>query len=101
MLRFAVLFQAIMATVAVAQPIDAENIAIVVGSSEICGYALSDAKVKDAVHRIVVPSSEDDRHAFQYMLTIQASRLQNMSDIERTAQCSLQEKLAETYGLTP
>lgn len=80
---------------------DAEAIALTVGSAETCGYSLDKQKVVATVQEKVATASDADRDNFQYLLSVQGDRLGRLSDIERTAQCALQEKMADKFGLTP
>jgi hypothetical protein len=79
----------------------ARELGQIVRTADICGYKLDAAKVTKVMEDRIANMSETARASFQTGGGAQKIRLENMNEIERTAACALQAKLAQKYGLTP
>ncbi|TAY66553.1 hypothetical protein ELG88_09805 [Rhizobium leguminosarum] len=74
----------------------------IVGGADLCGYKLDDAKLEAFMQNKIANLDDTSRMHFSNVRGTQQVQLSKMmSDTERKAQCALQAKLAEKYGLTP
>ncbi|MBY5682641.1 hypothetical protein HFO32_10780 [Rhizobium leguminosarum] len=73
----------------------------IIGSADLCGYKLDDAKLTSFMQNKIANLDETARMHFANARGAQVQLAKMMSDTERKAQCALQAKLAEKYGLTP
>ncbi|MGV4796125.1 hypothetical protein [Rhizobium sp. F40D2] len=73
----------------------------IIGSADLCGYKLDDAKVSAFMQDKIANLDATARMHFTNARGAQVQLAKMMSDTERKAQCALQAKLAQKYGLTP
>ncbi|MDR7027248.1 hypothetical protein [Rhizobium rosettiformans] len=79
----------------------AREVGQIVGTAEICGYALDADKVAAFVSERLAAMDPMARGWFQTGSGAHKIRLEKLSEIERTAVCATQAKVAAKYGLTP
>ncbi|KQV83235.1 hypothetical protein [Rhizobium sp. Root1220] len=73
----------------------------IIGSADLCGYKLDDAKLTAFMENTIANLDDTSRMHFTNARGAQVQLAKMMSDTERKAQCALQAKLAQKYGLTP
>ncbi|MBX4889769.1 hypothetical protein [Rhizobium bangladeshense] len=73
----------------------------IIGGADMCGYKLDDAKLEAFMQNKIANLDETARMHFTNARGAQVQLSKMMSDTERKAQCALQAKLAQNYGLTP
>lgn len=79
----------------------ANEAAQIIGSADLCGYKLDDAKVATFMQEKIANLDDTARMHFTNARGAQVQLAKMMSDTERKAQCAFDAKLAEKYGLTP
>lgn len=73
----------------------------IIGSADLCGYKLDDAKVATFMQDRIANLDDTARMHFTNARGAQVQLAKMMSDTERKAQCAFNAKMAEKYGLTP
>lgn len=71
----------------------------IIGTADLCGYTLSPAKVSAFMTDTLAEMDQTSRMTFQSAGGAHKIRMNEMSEIERTAACALQAKLARKMGL--
>jgi hypothetical protein len=73
----------------------------IIGGADICGYKLDDAKTATFMESTVAALDDTARMHFNNTRALQVQAFSQMSSTEKKAQCALQAKLAQKYGITP
>ncbi len=73
----------------------------IIGSADLCGYKLDDAKLEAFMQDKIANLDATARMQFTNARGAQVQLAKLMSTTEMRAQCALQAKLAQKYGLTP
>ncbi|TBZ81422.1 MULTISPECIES: hypothetical protein [Rhizobium] len=79
----------------------ANEVGQIIGAADLCGYKLDDAKTAAFMENTVANLDEGSRMHFSNVRSVQGHVFKGMTETERKAQCALQAKLAQKYGLTP
>lgn len=77
----------------------ARELGQIVGSADICKYALDAEKVSGLVSDALAAMDPMSRSAYEPGLGAQKVRLQKMPEVERKVACATQQKLAAKYGV--
>lgn len=103
---FGVIYAALLAGGASAQTLNTENFvfaneaAQVIGGADACGYKLDDEKLIAFMAKIAGLDTTS-RTQFTNARGIQVQVINSMIETEKKAQCALQAKKAQKYGITP
>lgn len=79
----------------------ANEVGQIIGAADLCGYKLDDAKTAKFMETTVANLDDPSRMHFNNVRSLQGQVFKEMSETEKKAQCALQAKLAQKYGLTP
>lgn len=100
-----VIYAAILAGSASAQTLNTENFvfanqaAQVIGGADVCGYKLDDEKLTAFMAKIA-DLDATSRMQFTNARGMQARVISSMIETEKKAQCALQAKMAQKYGIS-
>lgn len=79
----------------------ARELAQIIGTAEICGYALDEAKTAEKAASMLSEMETTARATFGISSDAHKQRMKDMPEIERKTICATQKKMAEKYGMTP
>jgi len=79
----------------------ANEVGQIIGAADLCGYKLDDAKTAAFMENTVANLDDGSRMHFNNVRSVQGQVFKDMSSTEKKAQCALQAKLAQKYGLIP
>ncbi len=77
------------------------ELAQIIGTAEICGYVLDEAKTAEKASSMLSQMETAARAMFGISSDAHKHRMKDMPDIERKTICATQKKMAEKYGMTP
>ncbi len=79
----------------------ANEVGQIIGAADLCGYKLDDVKTATFMETTVANLDDASPMHFNNVRSLQGQMYSTMSATEKKAQCALQAKLAQKYGLTP